>query len=453
MRRLVGGAVLLAVLLLSSPCWAQISDEGLREANKLVQQTLYSRIDIPCHYFKTRVAHTASVTWVEPMVEISASGVRAHSAEPGYLPADVFWRIRPNDPVRYGKAYRHWGGIDISVEGLPPNQYEVVLRFPDVTTIQAFQAALDLAFSRVPLQDAHPEWPADIRQAVADRRVIRGMTIEQAYCVLGRPARTEKNGNAETWYPRQAVFHSADRTEMIPSGFPRSVKFVDGQVSEIGEPADLEPLPQYPKDFLDQVKKMLDAKLYLRIHVPCQLSPEWRPVVEVSPEGVCLPGVLSGPLALELDWDYLPNVEVHPKDVRQSGGTLEIRDGYFTMWFVGIKTMDDFKAAFDRAFSRVRLQDEHPEWPAAVRAAIANRCVVPGMTSAQLRSVLGEALRFETRDENGTNVGDWYSRDPVVVCADREHQTPQRGLSRVLPLKLVNDELVLAGKVPGIRPE
>lgn len=59
--------------------------------------------------------------------------------------------------------------------------------FGGIKTLADFKAAFDRAFSRVPLQDEFPEWPAEVRQAIAEHRLSDGMTKRQAYCVVGNP--------------------------------------------------------------------------------------------------------------------------------------------------------------------------------------------------------------------------------------------------------------------------
>ena len=109
------------------------------------------------------------------------------------------------------------------------------------------------------------------------------------------------------------------------------------------------------------------------------------------------------------------------------------------LWFVGVKTMGDFKAALDRTFRAVPLQTEHPEWPAAVRGAIGMRCVVAGLTTEQAYNVTGTPARIERREQDGAKVEEWYPRESVNVC-------PKTRLPPALPLRFVDGTLVLTGK-------
>lgn len=430
MRRLVYAAILVFVLACAIPCRAELNDKDLKAAGQMAKGKLYLRIDLPCHYFSPGVSFWNSsaislgrsmATWVEPMVEITPSEVRAHSAMPDHLAGDVVWRFRPNDAVAFSKVYNNGDLVDVDLEGLPPNVHEVIARFVGVKTLADFKAAFDRTFSRVPLQDEHPEWPEAIRKAIAERRVIPGMTAEQAFCVLGQVVNKEKSREAgsevETWYPRLTAFHSVEAKALVPTDFPKSVKFVNGSLSEVGEKGKPEPLSKFSDDFLQQAKKMVLGKKYLRIDMPYRYHPQMDAMVEVSPEGFQLPGTTVTDTD-NMYWGLRPNAGVNPDKVTQSGGAVEVRKGGrsgFAVLFVGIKTIDDFKAAFARTFSPVPLQDEHTDWPAAVRKAIADRAVIKGMTPEQTYCVTGTPISLEKREENGAKVEVWSLREEVKV--------------------------------------
>ena len=468
MRTLMCASTILVALACHQPCQAQLISKDFNAAKQVVKGTYYLRIDLPCHNYHpssggfgaTAISIARSIaTQVESMVEVSPQEARVPSALPDRLSEDVMWRFRPNDPVRYGKLINKGGSIDLSMEGLPPNDNEVIVTFVGLKTLDDFKAAFDRTFSKVPLQDEHPEWPAEIRKAVAERRVVPGMTPEQAYCVVGKPVREEKSEQGgpkvETWYPRQAVHNSVDPKALIPSDFPASIKFVDGKLTEIGDKAKLEPLPKFPEDFLQQAKKMLQAKLYLRIDVPYVYEVQGNPLVEVSPEGAYIPSAAPAYTNWYTYWSMRVNDQVTPDTVRQSGGALEIRKGggrsKFMLLFVGIKSMDDFKAAFNRTFSAVPLQDEHPEWPAEVRQAIAARSVLPGMTPEQAYCVAGQPNSVEKRDENGAKVEIWIPRERVKVGRDPKGKTPAGFPSALETITFVDGKLAASAPPPARR--
>lgn len=451
MRRVLFAAALAAVLSAASPAWAQLGKADLEKATAMVQRKIYLRIDAPCRYFMDNYGNSfVSVNQVMPLVEVSPTEVRPHSARPDFLGEDVVWYARPNDPMQHGKLTAQGGIIEVGVEGLPPNAREVVLRFVRIKTFQDFQAAFDRAFSLVPLQDEHADWPADIKSAIAARRVVAGMTPEQAFCVVGQPVSTDKSGNVETWYPRQAVSNNKNANRIEPTSFPKSLEFVDGKLTTIGEVVPREKLePLLPKsEAIEAYKTELFAKtFYLRIDVPYRWALQ-KPymAVEVSPDSVRIPDPFTADQTDYIFWSLRPNDKVTIGKVSQSGGTWTLEgSSKLRMRLVGVKTLDDFKKAFNRAFSEVPLQDEHQDWPAPVRAGIKSRCAVPGMTPEQLYMVTGVPMDVEKREENGAKLEVWFQRDKLKVCKDAATGTGEHDLAPNVHPTFVDGKLVLTG--------
>lgn len=223
------GAAIVAMAI-PTPGLAQLSPADRAAASKMVEGRLYLKIDAPCD-------HGREV----PMVEVSPASVDLETRISELTPENrlnLFWRFGPNDPV-HGTVLRF--GLDrirVWSEGVSPKNDQFMIEFVRIKTLDDFRRAFALTFSRVPLHDAHPEWPAEVRQAIAARRLIEGMTPEQARAVIGAPTRVEASEEAgtplETWYPRQEngvrkVFRNASLT----TGFPRSLKFVGGKLAAI----------------------------------------------------------------------------------------------------------------------------------------------------------------------------------------------------------------------------
>ena len=223
------GAALVAMAIPSLGL-AQLSPADRKAASQWVEGRLYLKIDAPCD-------HGREV----PMVEVSPTSVdletRISELTPENRP-NLFWRFGPNDAahdtvLRFGlERIRVWS------EGVSPKNDQFTIEFVRIKTLDDFKRAFDLTFSRVPLQDGHPEWPAEVRQAIAARRLVEGMTPEQARAVIGAPTRVVASDEAgtrlETWYPRQEngvqkVFRNASLT----TGFPKSLKFVGGTLVTI----------------------------------------------------------------------------------------------------------------------------------------------------------------------------------------------------------------------------
>ena len=72
-----------------------------------------------------------------------------------------------------------------------------------------------------------------------------------------------------------------------------------------------------------------------------------------------------------------------------------------------IKTFEDFRAAFDRTFSAVPLQEEHPDWSAEIRSAIGQRHLLQGMTKRQAFYIVGMPARVAKSEENGKAIEIW----------------------------------------------
>jgi hypothetical protein len=151
----------------------------------------------------------------------------------------VYWGFAPNDPIRYIKLSFNGDSIDVWGEGLPPKDNEVMVRFVGIKSIDDFRKAFDLALSRAPLQDEHPDWPAEIRKAIADRHVVEGMTKRQAFCVVGTPVNIQiskdSGAEVETWFPRQenGTVVTFRKLKSSATGYPALLKFVDGKLTGI----------------------------------------------------------------------------------------------------------------------------------------------------------------------------------------------------------------------------
>jgi hypothetical protein len=127
-----------------------------------------------------------------------------------------------------------------------PTNYELMIDFIQVNSLDDFTKAFNQTFSKVPLQDEHPEWPSEVRSAVAEHKLVVGMTKEQAFDVVGTPLDTkteEENGvSVEIWSPRLdgGTIGVRKREKSIRTDFPALLKFTDGKLQSI------EPTPAAP---------------------------------------------------------------------------------------------------------------------------------------------------------------------------------------------------------------
>jgi hypothetical protein len=204
----------------------------------MVSGTLYLRIDAPCKYGAGGFGLS-----VEPLVSVSPEGYRIEGSETvpqkGRKRESVYWGFAPNDAIQYIKLSFNGESIDVWGEGVSPKDNEIRIALVGIKSMDDLKKAFDLAFSRTPLQDEHPEWPAEIRKAIAERRVVEGMTKRQAFCVVGKPLSVniskEGGSEVETWSPRQenGTVVTFRKLRSSATGYPAMLKFVDGKLAVI----------------------------------------------------------------------------------------------------------------------------------------------------------------------------------------------------------------------------
>lgn len=226
MRYLVALFFSLAILGTSVEARAAIRGHDREEVRDMLYSSCYLRIQVPTN------------TAVQPFLEISPTGfswdrlvgVAEQKAKEKNKWSGVYFAFQPNDLVRWGKLDYNKDTISVWFQG---KRDELKVIFIQIETLDDFKKAFDHVFSRVPLQDEHPDWPAEIRLAIAQRKVIQGMTKQQAACVIGVPLKVEtvpEGGMVmEVWYPLQDTQdHRSPKT-----GLPAVVKFAGGKVQAI----------------------------------------------------------------------------------------------------------------------------------------------------------------------------------------------------------------------------
>jgi len=249
MRR-QSGVFLLLVCCLPQALRAQLSKEDHRAAQQMISGTLYLRLQAPQKYGVGKWA-----PYSESMLEASPAGVSADRklAEPlksisrnayHLKQEEVYWGYVANTPLNHCKLVWEKGRNVVWCERVNPNT-DVSVDFINVTTLDDFTKAFNLTFSKVPLQDEHPEWPSDVRAGIAAGKLVVGMTVEQARIVVGAPLSVtagEDNGaKTETWTLRQDPGlvlgwnkkHGAGTRAAKQTGFPTSITFHDGKLLSI----------------------------------------------------------------------------------------------------------------------------------------------------------------------------------------------------------------------------
>ncbi len=232
--RLIGCTV-CCVLLLAPAGNAGLSREDLKTAGRMVEGKFFMRLDAPCVYG----AKTAAGLWFDPLLQVSPTGHKILPI-PRLLPKQyVYWGSGPGDPVGYGTVKAQGDTVYVWLEGRKPAANEFVIAFVDIRSLDDFKAAYDRTFSPVPLEDGHADWSPEIRSAIRGRRVVEGMTKEQAFCVVGEPlsveTRVEDGVSVDIWRPRQENGTKQPYHNMKPyhTGYPVSLKFADGKLVAI----------------------------------------------------------------------------------------------------------------------------------------------------------------------------------------------------------------------------
>ncbi len=227
---------LITLILLITPAFAGLGRSDKKEVKKLLDGTFYARIDMPC-----ATGRHAYGTYKRPLVEVSPEGVNTEAenviSASWYHADSTYWGVSVNEGLRVEEFDIEDDGIEIELESIDDDDIQTVIMLVDIHNIDDFKKGLELAFSRVPLQDEHDDWSRDIKDAIAERRLVNGMSKKQAYCVTGRPVsfqKSEQGGKSvETWNLRtdKGVKMGYFTTKVNEStGLPSQIKFVDGSL-------------------------------------------------------------------------------------------------------------------------------------------------------------------------------------------------------------------------------
>jgi hypothetical protein len=229
---------------------AQLSKQDQEAAKQMIAGTVYLRLDVP---LRSEVGGWGVGS--APLLEVSPTShdtARLLGQEMNNKEMSATSRFKkrervnyvfyPNYPVHAGALTMNGDEVKLMLEGFKPINYEVTINFIQIKSLDDFIKAFNQTFSKVPLQDEHPEWPADVRTAIAEHRLIAGMTKEQAFDIVGVPLdikSEDTNGvHMEIWHPRQDKGQAIDRRGHIQdlgtTGFPVQLKFEDGKLKVIG---------------------------------------------------------------------------------------------------------------------------------------------------------------------------------------------------------------------------
>jgi hypothetical protein len=200
-------AAFAAAILFASTAQAELPKADRKKAAKMLGGTLYFRIDAPC----TQGRQPFGV-YLSPLVEVSPTGINTDSDQGAsfgwYHASSTVWDVHPNDTVELDETDWDGDSVEIELTGVGKTDgHDTVVKFVQINSLADFEAAFKLAFSNHPLQDEHPDWPDEIRKAIADRKLLPGMNKRQAFYVVGTPGQvdqtTEGEKKIETWTLRR----------------------------------------------------------------------------------------------------------------------------------------------------------------------------------------------------------------------------------------------------------
>lgn len=241
MRHPVRSLGLLMLLCAAPALQAELNKAERKEAKAyLAGSTLYARIDIPCGTGRHPMG-----TYKVPLVEVSPDAVNTDNNETfqagWYHAQSTYWGIAPNDTLRFDEMEFDEDTAEIELEGVGKTDgNDTVVKFVNIRTLDDFKKAADRVFSRVPLQDEHADWSPEVKKAIADRKLEKGMTKRQVFYVTGSPesvSESEAKGKkVEVWTLRQSkgmqigfwTMSAGDRD----TSMPKTLRFVDGKLED-----------------------------------------------------------------------------------------------------------------------------------------------------------------------------------------------------------------------------
>ncbi len=230
----------LGMLLLGSvtDARAELAKKDRKEAKSMLSGTLYLRIDVPCGTGRHPYG-----TYMVPLVEVSPEGVNT-DGEMGFTGGafhaqSTYWGVGPNDTVEFDEMEFEDDTAEIELTGVGPTDgNDTVVKFVNINSLDDFKKAFDLTFARKPLQDEHPDWPEDVRKAIGERKLMKGMTKRQVFYVTGAPEEVNERGEGskkeEVWMLRQnrgmQIGFWTMSTSSPSAGSPKTLRFVDGKL-------------------------------------------------------------------------------------------------------------------------------------------------------------------------------------------------------------------------------
>lgn len=228
-------ALSLTAVFAAQGASAELSRADQKKVNALTRGTFYLRMDAPCATGR----HPYGV-YHRPLIEVSPEGANTdvqNEVNVGWFHADsTDWSVRVNDAVVVDSVDYDDSDVEVEVEGTDESDgRDTVVKFVRINTYADFEAAFKRTFSPVRLQDEHPDWPQEVKTAIAQRKLMEGMNKRQAYYVVGQPEsvekKNEKGADVEIWTLRAKglEFGFFNSTLGRPEG-GRTLRFEDNKL-------------------------------------------------------------------------------------------------------------------------------------------------------------------------------------------------------------------------------
>lgn len=230
--------VLFLLAFSATSAFAQLAKADRKQAQAYLAGTLYLRIDAPCGTGR----HPMGV-YKFPLVEVSPEGVNTESdtgfSASAFHAQSTYWGIGPNDTVELDEVEFDEDTAEIELTGVGRTDgNDTVIKLIGIHNLDDFKKAADRAFARKPLQDEHDDWSPEVKKAIADRRIAKGMTKRQVFYITGSPEsvneQTEDGKPVEVWTLRQSrgikIGFWSVSSEAPGTGLPKNLRFVDGKL-------------------------------------------------------------------------------------------------------------------------------------------------------------------------------------------------------------------------------
>ena len=231
---------LAASVLASTALAAELSKAERKTFEADVQAaypgTIWALKDLPVN-----TGFTMMAAWISPIAELTPSGFSIQVGAMGQATfgsaSSVWYGVRPNDTLHYKEIEFDDEFLVIAFVGEGTSKgRDTKVKISGATTFAQVKPVMDQLLTATSPVDA--SWPEDIRQGIANRTLVNGMSKRQAYLVVGEPteASTSEEGGTkvETWKTRQTCgMRIGYAASVETTGYPQEIRFVDGKLTGI----------------------------------------------------------------------------------------------------------------------------------------------------------------------------------------------------------------------------